>query len=143
MNRSTVVNTHTFEKKVTKVYATVAVGAAGAPTLQAFKGPGNNMALAAAGTPGFNGVKSIARVDTGKYKVTLQDRHVRLLSFRAEFRADNAPAAPNAHVQATGTDLTKNEVTFICRQLSDGAATDPANGEVMSLTLEFLDSTAP
>lgn len=132
----------TLEKQVITLYATVAIGGTGAPTLRSVTADGKT--LANAGTGGFRGIKSIARNSAGQYKVVLQDTYYRLLACWVGFQVDAAPAAPTTHTMSTGTDVTSAsspQITVQCRS-SAGAATDPASGEVMVLEIELANSGA-
>lgn len=133
MNRSTVRNTATLEKAPVHLYAKISIGASGAPTLN---------------IPQCQGIASITRTGTGAYTIdlgqsaTLVDTYQRLIGARVtSLVSGGLPAAPDlAVVEDNSNSLPTPNVEI---QLSlDGAAADPANGEVLLLELVFSNTTA-
>ena len=110
-----------LEKEIKELYADVAIGAAGAPTL----------------TKGL-GITSVARTGAGAYTVTLDDRYVRLMS------------AQMTHLSATEEDLkmqiasetVSTTKTIAIFTLTGAVATDPASGDRLLIKVELKNSTA-
>ena len=139
-NRTLSSNQLIFDKKGVVIYARVNIGATGAPTLQSR----NGKTYVNAPATGWNGIKSISRTSAGLYVLTLQDSWVALAAFWGGFQKDTVPSAPSVFANSTGTNVnstTAPQITFTCYN-SAGTATDPANGEVMLLEIELIDSTA-
>lgn len=143
-NRNFSSNALSLEKKYVFLNARVAIGATGAPTLQAFNRATGQWQ--AAGAAGYNGIKSVTRNSAGNYTFVLQDSYVALLAAWVGYAQDANPAAPNTQTTATGTNVrsaTSPQVTIQTRTGATGnAATDPASGEVMVVDFELSDSTA-
>jgi hypothetical protein len=115
-----------FVKKKVSLFASVAIGASGAPTLS---------------TALSRGIASISRVSAGLYTVTLQDRYQGLLGVRYTLvLASGSPAAFQMAVRANSvTAATPTlQVGFID---AAGAAVDIANGTTLLLKIELNDST--
>ncbi len=116
-----------LEPKTVLLTAQVAIGAIGAPT------------LSAANSKGF---KSVTRNSAGNYTFTLgtpsgaTDKYQKIAFVGVEFvriDAATAPAAPLVSVVAR----TPSSGTFqiLCEDADTPAATDPASGETMLLTV--------
>ena len=124
------------EKRVIDVYAKVAIGSTGAPTLSAVNS---------------KGVLSVTRNGTGLYTFVFgtntalpKDTYVKVLHVGAVFNSgSSAPAAPIFNIAADSV-ATAN-VCSIQIQFRDAAnaAADPASGEVMYMDFCLGDSTAP
>jgi hypothetical protein len=116
-----------FLKQKVSIYAQVAIGAAGAPTLSAVNS---------------KGVASIARNSAGKYTVTLQDNYVAFVGVRGSVLLASGLAAcvsqPCVVSQAVSTAKT------VVVQFVDfaGAAVDPDNGAVVYLEIKLNNSSA-
>lgn len=113
-----------MEKYVVELWAQVAIGATGAPTLNAANS---------------KGIASIARTGAGAYTVTLQDTYYRFLDCQAVFVAAN-PASPVMHVVSENVAAAKT----VLLQFRDyaGAATDPGNGDVLRMRFSMSNSSA-
>jgi hypothetical protein len=141
-NRNFSTNGLSLEKKTVTLWLRVAIGATGAPTLQAWNAASKSWVSAPTG--GWAGVKSITRNSAGKYTIVLQDKYTKILAAWVGFICDAAPAAGSTHAFSTGTDPTTaggGTVIVQCRNNS-GTATDPASGEVMTVEIELGDSDA-
>lgn len=136
MNRYTNQFRQQFEKKVVDVYAKVAIGATGAPTLSATNS---------------KGVLSVTRNSAGLYTfvfgtntVLPKDTYVKLLGISHVFASgSSAPAAPSLNIVAISVatvNVCSLQVQF--RDVS-GTAADPANGETLYIDFCMGDSTAP
>ncbi len=109
-----------LEKEVKTLYAEVAIGASGAPTL----------------TSGL-GVASVERDSAGVYTVTLEDKYVRLMWFGCQ------------QLEAAAEDLTfqlesraSNNQSFVFQCKAGATETDPSDGSVLLLKLELKNSTS-
>lgn len=110
------------ERMVVDLYCKVSIGAAGAPTLV---------------SGSAKGIASIARNSAGVYTITLSDIYNRLLNLSGNFIAASGAAAPIVEVIAESVSSAKT----IQIQATDvaGAATDPASGETMMLTISLAN----
>lgn len=117
-----------LEAKPVNLFASVAIGAAGAPTLS----------VAAS-----KGIKSITRVSAGKYTVTLDSSYFRFLDFDVvTTNATGISAAPNVAIVSGGTNVGTQgagTVQFVCS--TGGVATDPASGDVLTIRITVSDSS--
>lgn len=114
----------TLEKSVVTLFAEIAIGATGAPTLTRGKG-----------------VASIVRDSAGTYTLTLQDSYPRLLGWRFGFLVDGDPAAPLVNPKTETVSSTKT-VVFQCNAVDGTTATDPASGEKLFVELKLSNSGA-
>lgn len=110
-----------LEKEVKSLYADVAIGATGAPTL----------------TKGL-GVASIARDAAGEYTLTLEDKYVRLMHVSiVHLDAD----AQDLLFQLNSEDVDGDKtITFEC--LTADAETDPADGTRLLIKIDVKNSTS-
>lgn len=136
-----------IEKRAIRLWAVVAVGAAGAVTLQAW----NPVArvYAAAGVKGFRGILSVARTGTGAWTITLDDVYQRLLGVVPTFfSAGGTPYSPvlgvltSSNVSAVAAPVV-NIVFQSAGVAASGSALDPASGEIIQLEIQLQDSSAP
>ena len=110
-----------LEKEVKTLYAEVAIGSSGAPTL----------------TSGL-GITSIVRNSAGVYIVTFDDKYVRFMAFSAH------------QLEATAEDLTfqveseavsaSKTLQFQCKAAA--VETDPSSGSVLFLKFDLKNSTS-
>lgn len=146
-NRDYIQFQYQHEKKPVRLFARVNIGAAGAPTLQAWTpSSGGGGTYAAAVTGGYRGIKSITRNGTGDYTLTLQDAFQQMFDWDVAFIAATTlkAAAPLVSAFTTGTNVgtsTGGTFRFVC-QSAQGTAADPASGEIMLIRLELGDSTS-
>lgn len=127
----------TLEKKVCSLYAKVAFGATGAPTLSAVNS---------------KGVLSVTRNGAGDFTFVfgttsngakLLDTYNKILRISHTYNSGaSAPAAPALYIK---TDSVATVGTASVRVVLNaaGTATDPANGEIGYFEFIFGDSTAP
>ena len=115
-----------YEKEIKALYAEVAIGASGAPTL----------------TSGL-GITSIARNSAGKYTVTLDSKYTRLMHFSGTVQA---AAVEDLVIQQVSSDVNSAKtIVFHCVALdADGApvATDPSDGADLFLKFELKNTSA-
>jgi hypothetical protein len=109
-----------YEKEVKHLYADVAIGASGAPTL----------------TRGY-GITSIARNSAGKYTVTLSDKYNRLM-FADVVQLVGTAEDTNFQLVSESVASAKT-VVFHC--LTGGVATDPSSGSRLFIKLELKNSS--
>ena len=108
------------------IFGKVAIGATGAPTLNAVKS---------------KGIASVVRNSAGNYTITLNDIYVDMYSLHVNFL--NAAGAGVAYVYIVSQAVsTAKTVVFQCKDLS-GAAVDPSSGTEMQIELKLKTSTAP
>lgn len=119
---------YTKEKSVWSLYCEAAIGAAGAPTIN---------------KSNSKGITSIARNAAGKYTITLADTFVKFLDLNASFVvASGIPAAPSYGIVSAGVG-TAGAPTIVVQFLNPaGAATDPASGELLKLSIVCGNSSA-
>ena len=123
-----------FEKKVVNVFAKVAFGAAGAPTLSAVNS---------------KGIVSVTRNGAGDFtfvfgtKAGMLDTYVKLLGAQVVFNSgSSAPTAPAMYVKADNISVSGTcSLTVVLN--AAGVATDPAIGEIGYFNFILGDSTAP
>jgi hypothetical protein len=141
MNRSTYDSHRTFYPKTVDVFAKVAFGAAGAPTLDA---------------AASRGVISVTRNAAGKFtflfgskvnKANQLDQYVRLAAASAVFDTAGAAGAPAASpsMQVIDNQIADGKKAYIQVMLTDletPAATDPAQNEVGYFRFTFIDTKA-
>jgi hypothetical protein len=112
--------------KAETIRAEVAIGAAGAPTLVAGTGAG---------------VLSIARTAAGAYTVVLRSPSFALTGVRATMQSGaSAPTAPLLNVVSDTINSSAVPALQIQFRSLAGAATDPASGEIIHLTIELNGS---
>lgn len=113
-----------LERAVVHLYAKVAIGGTGAPTLDA-----NNS----------QGFSSIARNSAGDYTVTLQDKYHDFLCAKAVFNSGASPAAsPTMSVKADSIASAGTLEVVFCAGVTP---TDPASGEILYLHLELRNTS--
>ncbi len=115
-----------LDKEVKEIYAKVAIGSTGAPTLDAARSLG---------------VASVARVSAGIYDVTLQDKYVALMQLSESVQlASGAPASLAVVIRSEAVDSTRViRVAFVD---SAGAAVELDNGSTIRLKLDLKNSSA-
>ena len=123
---------YSLEKKVVDLYASVAIGASGAPTLDKSKS---------------KGVASISRTSAGLYVLTLQDKYVRLLGMDVtQVKAAGLPVAGGFMVAADAVASAKTVTFQFSGPTAAGdtaaVATDPASGTTLLLHVELSASSA-
>ena len=111
-----------LEKEVKEIYAKVAIGSTGAPTLNAAQS---------------QGVQSISRTSAGLYVLTLQDKYMRLMDAHIAIVTPSAEdIKANVVSEAVATAKT---VTFRC--VAVATATDPASGDSLLISLQLKNSS--
>ena len=118
-----------LEKGKTFLFGKVAIGATGAPTLDATNS---------------KGIASITRNSAGKYTIVLQDVYNRFLGFQPTLVVGTGtPAAPLCFVisETVATPATKN-IVIQFTAVDGTTATDPASGESLRFTVVLKGSSA-
>ena len=108
------------------LFGKVAIGATGAPTLNAVKS---------------KGIASVARTGVGAYTITLNDIYVDMFKCGVNFLFATSPGVANVYVVSQDVDGAKT-ILIQCEDFA-GAAVDPANGATMKLEITLKTSTAP
>jgi len=111
-----------LEKEVKSLYAEVAIGASGAPTL----------------TKGL-GIESISRTSTGLYVITLQDKYNRLMHANVSILSASAQDAVS-QLQAE-TVASNRTITFRTQKGSDATVVDPTSGSVLHIKIDVKNSS--
>lgn len=111
-----------LEKEVKSLFAKVAIGASGAPTLDAASSLG---------------VASISRSSAGLYVLTLQDKYMKLSHAHCEIVTPTAESIAS-HV-VSETVATNQTITFRCT--ATGTATDPASGDSLLIHIQVKNSS--
>lgn len=116
-----------LEKRIVDLYAQVAIGATGAPTLNLSKS---------------KGIASITRNSAGLYTIVLQDNYVDLLMFNhAVFLAAGAPSAVGgAVIRANNVAATAKSIQVLFVD-NAGAAVELDNGTNLFLQFSLKAST--
>ncbi len=114
---------NSFVPNLAALYAEVAIGASGAPTINAMASMG---------------IDSISRVSAGKYLVTLNKKYQALRFFGGNFVASGGAAAPDVSVDINAV-ASAGTLTINCQ--SGGVNTDPASGETMLLMIHLKNSS--
>lgn len=116
---------YSFVPMKSEIFAQVAIGASGAPTLSAVNS---------------KGVASISRNSAGDYSVTLSDTWYQFLGLSVVAKnSTGIPAAPDVGVKSETVASTKI-VRFVCS--AAGVATDPANGDTLFIHFDLKNSSA-
>lgn len=111
-----------LEREIKEIYAKIAIGASGAPTLSAADS---------------QGCASISRTSAGLYVLTLSDKY---FSFKHAALAVATPAAEeiSANIVSEAVASAKT-VTFRCT--AAGVATDPASGDTIYISLQLKNTS--
>ena len=153
----------TLIKRPVRIYAAVAVGAAGAVTLQKWNyptlGSGTNArtytaaptTAAGNGYPtqyslGAEGVKSVTRTGTGLWTVQFQDAYQRCLRVGHNISiAGGLSNIVNVGINSTLTSMTASGGATVGLALLSATATaaDPTSGSVVLLSFDFNDASEP
>lgn len=107
------------------LYASISIGAAGAPTIVSGTGMG---------------ISSITRSSAGRYVITLSHAYQGLLGVRSSIVSSAAPAAPSIYV-AVNSVKTSTAPTLTVVTNAAGTATDPASGEIILLEVLLQKSS--
>lgn len=130
----------TFEKLTKVVFANVAFGSTGAPTL--------NIANS-------KGILSVTRASAGRYVFTLgttansianKDVYFKNLIVKHVFNTAGtsaAPASPLMYIAADSSAVFGTSTITLQFTVAAGTATDPASGEIVLIEFLFGDSSAP
>lgn len=150
-------------RRLTDLWAVVAVGAAGAVTLQKYNYPqlgqvgGTARTYTAASTTGggttypaqygqgWEGIRSVARTAAGLWTVTLQDNYQRLVGIDVMSRlAGGLSAIVHAAENTTISNMPAAGGSVIGVALLSATATalDPASGETIVLHFTLQDATS-
>lgn len=108
------------------IFGKVAIGATGAPTLNAVKS---------------KGIATVVRNSAGNYTVTLNDIYVDMYSLHVNFLNVAGAGVAYYYIESQAVNSAKT-VVFQCKDLS-GAAVDPSSGTEMQIELKLKTSTAP
>ena len=115
-----------MEKQPVDLYAQVAIGATGAPTLS---------------VANSKGIASIARNSAGQYTITLQDPYVRLMMAQAVVQnSTGISASPDLGI--ISMDVVSAQ-TVVIQLSAAGTATELEDGDTLMLQLTLSNSTAP
>ena len=165
-NRTGIDKSYSIAKRLWRVYAAVAVGAAGAVTLKKWVyptlGAGANArtyqdAASANALPsgnpyplqygaGAEGVRSVARTAAGLWTIKMQDAYQRVLSVYAQGMLAGGLSAIVGCGRNTSVDsMSANGGSEFGISLlsATGVAADPANGETILLEIVLQDATEP
>lgn len=110
-----------FEFGVVKLYAEIAIGATGAPTLTRGKG-----------------IASVARTTNGSYDITLQDKYNRFLGLNGILQA---AAGEDIKVQIEEEFVTTTKIISIFTN-TVATPTDPSSGSKLFLEITLSNSAA-
>jgi hypothetical protein len=119
---------YALERMPVELYAQVAIGATGTPTLS---------------VANSKGIASMVRNSTGNYTITLQDGYNRLML--ADCLIQNAtgiPAGVSMGLVTTGSDVTTSGGGTLKVQFSTGgSATELASGDTLYLNIVLSNSS--
>jgi len=118
-----------LEKGRVQLFARVAIGSTGAPTLSAVNS---------------KGVASITRNGVGTYTIVLQDSYVKLFNVsNSTFLASGTPThVENPYIKADAVATLASKSFQIVFLDFAGAAVDPGSGEQLRLQIDLSNSTA-
>lgn len=148
----------TLIKRKVELWAQVAVGAAGAVTLKKTTYTGGTVSTTNAPTSGVGydysngeGIRSVARADTGKWTVTLSDSYLLLKGVQLVETSNTTgvPTAAAVGVVSGSTNVQTNTATgnggVVTVQFVDfaGSAVDPASGDTITLKITLQDASEP
>ncbi len=125
-----------IDKALWDIYAVVAIGATGAPTLKFWNGAlgtYSNAATSGAGA-GAEGVKSISRTSAGLYVFTLQDSWRRLIT--ADVQILNAAGIPQSSTTASTAG------GLVMGVLSGASDTNVASATAPIISVQFSAPTS-
>ena len=114
---------NSFVPNLACLYLKAAIGASGAPTINALQSMG---------------IDSISRVSAGKYLITLNKKYQGLRMVKSCFIASGGAAAPDL---AVDTDAVRASGTLTVVTQAGGVSTDPAPGEIMLIEIMLKDSS--
>ena len=116
-----------FAGQAVKLRATVSIGASGAPTISSTSGMG---------------IASMTRNGAGDYSILLTDAFQSLLDLSVVSNSGtSAPAAPNVNIRSNAVSTAAAPTLRIQMRDLTGAAADPANGEVLTISIELNRSS--
>lgn len=126
----------TLAKGIITLYGKTSFGAAGAPTIIR----GTNFES--------QGIATFVRNSTGDFTITLQDNWVAYVgatfTWDESSNSGTAPLAPIVFVKArTVTTVGGGTIEIVTGAYTAGAATDPANGEILVYSITLKNCTAP
>jgi acyl-coenzyme A synthetase/AMP-(fatty) acid ligase len=126
-NRNFKTDRGAFVKAVIDVYASVAIGATGAPTLSA---------------SGSQGVATIARNSAGKYTITLSDAYNALLQVGNTIKlASGVPStASNLQMLVRSETVGSTKTVVIEFVKNDGTAAEIVSGATLLLHIQLKNS---
>ena len=111
-----------LEREVKELYADIAIGSSGAPTLSR-------------GT----GVASISRTSTGLYVLTLSDAYQRLMACQVSILS---ASAEDIHPQLVSESVASAKtISFRTIKGSDGTVVDPASGDRLLIKIDLKNSS--
>ena len=110
-----------LEKEIKAIYADVAIGASGAPTL----------------TKGL-GIASIVRDSAGTYSITLDDKYNRLMSSSVTQIVTGGAEDLSFQLDSEDVDGTK-VIVLVCH--AAGTDTDPSDGSRLLIKFELKNSS--
>jgi hypothetical protein len=111
-----------LEKEVKEIYFKVAIGASGAPTLDAVNS---------------KGVASISRVSAGLYSIVLQDKYNALMDLSVHVVT---PSAEQIQPNMVSEDVASTKIVQI-RCTAAGIAADPASGDTLQGVLQLKNTS--
>lgn len=117
---------NSLERGKVVLFANVAIGGTGAPTINALKS---------------KGVTSVVRNSAGNYTITLNDKYVDLFFLGVNFI--NASGAGVAYFYTESQDVVGAKTIVVQFKDLSGAAVDPNSGTTMQVQMILKSSTAP
>ena len=148
----------TLIKRKVELWATVAVGAAGAVTLKKTTYTNGAVSTANATTSGVGydygngeGIRSVSRTGTGAWTITLNDAYMLLKGVTLEETSNTTGTPTAAQVGvvsgttnvATNTSLGNGGVVAVQFVDFAGSAVDPASGDTITLKITLQDASEP
>jgi len=114
-----------FEAGVVDIYAKVAIGASGAPTLVANQ---------------CKGIASIVHNSAGNYTINLMDPYVRTLLVSSTHLSAAAPAAPSMYLVVDNVTAANGQ-NIIVQFNASGTPTDPSSGDQILIKISLKNSS--
>lgn len=131
-NRRLFGNSYSYERDLVYLYANIAIGAAGAPTLES----------------NAKGIKSVTRNSVGDYSIALTDSFNKLMQVNSSTL--NATGIPLASSMGIKTDSVNSATAPLVRVVYSGptaagntvlAATDPASGDTLRIQIVLRNAS--
>lgn len=121
---------YSYEREIVKIYARIAIGASGAPTIVTTGSSASSV-----------GIISVTRNSAGTYTLVLKDAFMRIMQLHSLFLVNGDPAAPLVNLMLDNTAAASKSLKIQCNAVDGTTATDPASGEIMLLEITLKNAS--